>query len=71
MWSSDVEYVAMLEAMKEIRFLFHLHRDIRIPIKLYIMVMTGIVGAMFIKKNASSGVRPRHIDIGYHLLRMM
>jgi hypothetical protein len=41
--SSETEYVAMLEAVKEIRFISCLLRDIGIPVKLPIMVRAETV----------------------------
>jgi hypothetical protein len=39
------------------------------PAKLPIMVRTDNIGAMFMAENASSGVRTRHIDTGYHFIK--
>jgi hypothetical protein len=45
--SSDAEYVAMSEAVKEVKFIFYLLRDIGIEVELPIIVKTDNVGAMF------------------------
>jgi hypothetical protein len=67
--SSEVEYVAMSEAVEEIRFIFYLLRDMRITVKSSIMVRTDNVGVMFMIENAKSGVRTRYIDTRYHFIR--
>jgi hypothetical protein len=68
--SSEAEYMAMSEAVKEIRFIFYLLRDVGIPVKLPIMVRNDNIGAMFMaEKNASSDIRTRHIDTRYHFIR--
>ena len=64
--SSEAEYVAMSEAVKEIRFIYYLLRDIGIEVDLPILVKTDNVGAMFMAQNASSGVRTRHVDVTPH-----
>jgi hypothetical protein len=61
--------VAMFKAVKEIRFILYLLRDVGILVKLTIMVRTDNVGAMFMAENASSGVRTRHIDTKYHFIK--
>jgi ketol-acid reductoisomerase len=67
--SSKDEYVAMSEAVKEIKFIYYLLREIGIEVNLPITVKTDNVGAMFMAQNASSGVRTRHIDTRYHYVR--
>jgi hypothetical protein len=67
--SSQAEYVAMLEAVKDIYLIFYLQRDMGIPVKLPIMVRTNNIDAMFIEENASSGVITRHVDTRYQFIR--
>jgi hypothetical protein len=66
--SSEAGYVAMSEAVEEIRFIYYLLRDIGIEVDLPILVKTENVGAMFMAQNASSGVRIRHVDTRYHFV---
>jgi hypothetical protein len=54
--SSKVEYVAMSEAVKEIKFIYYLLREIGIEVNLLITVKTDNAGAMFMAKNASIAV---------------
>jgi hypothetical protein len=69
LFSSKAEYVAISEAVKEIKFIYSLLREIGIEVNLPITVKTDNVGAMFMAQNASSGVRTRHIDTHYHYVR--
>jgi hypothetical protein len=64
--SSKAEYVAISEALKEIKFIYYLLREIGIEVNLPITVKMDNVVAMFMAQNASSGVRTRHIDTRFH-----
>ena len=66
--SSEDEYVAMSEAVKEIRFIFYLLTRMFIKVKLSIIVRCDNVGAIFMAENSSSGVRTRHVDTRYHFV---
>ena len=67
--SSEAEYVAMSEAVKEIRFIFYFLTSMLIEVKLPIIIRCDNVGAIFMAENSSSGVRTRHVDIRYHFVR--
>jgi hypothetical protein len=54
--SSETEYMAMLEAIKEIRFIFYLLRNVFIEVKLPNIVRCDNVGAIFMAENSSSRV---------------
>jgi hypothetical protein len=64
--STEGEYVAISEAVKEVKFIYYLLCDISIGVELPIIVKTDNVGAMFMEKNS---VRTRHIDTQYHFVR--
>jgi hypothetical protein len=64
--SSEAEYVAMSEAVKEVKFIYYLLRDIGIEVELPIIVKNDNGGAMFMTQNSSSGARTRHVDTRYH-----
>jgi hypothetical protein len=68
--STEAEYVEMSEAVKEVKFIYHLLRDISIEVKLPIIVKNDNVGAMFMAQNSSSGVRTRHVDILFERILM-
>jgi hypothetical protein len=55
--STEAEYVAMSEAVKEVKFIYYLLLDIGIEVELLIIVKTDNVGTMFMAQNSSSGVR--------------
>jgi hypothetical protein len=63
--SNKAEYNAILEAVKEIKFIYYLLREIGIEVNLPITVKTDNVGPMF----TSSGVRTRYIDTRYDYVR--
>jgi hypothetical protein len=65
----EAEYVAMSEAVKEIRLVYYLLESLGISVKLPIIVRIDNNGAIFMAENASSGVRTRHIDTRYHFIR--
>jgi hypothetical protein len=50
--SNEVEYVAMSEAVKEVKFIYYLLRDIGIEVELPIIVKNHNVGAMFMAQIA-------------------
>jgi hypothetical protein len=61
--SSEAEYVAISEVVKEIKFIYYLLREIGIEVNLPITVKTDNIGAMFMVQNASSG------NTRYHYVR--
>jgi hypothetical protein len=66
---SKAEYVAMSEAVKEIRFIHFLLKGMGVDVKLPIAVRCDNVGAIFMAENSSSGIRTRHIYTRYHFVR--
>jgi hypothetical protein len=52
--SSEAEYVEMSEAVKEVKFINYLLRDIGIEVELLIIVKTDNVGPIFMAQNSSS-----------------
>jgi hypothetical protein len=55
--SSEAEYVAMLEAVKKIHFIYYFLESMCIDVKLPIIVRCDTVGTIFMAENSSSGVR--------------
>jgi hypothetical protein len=53
--SSEAEYVAISEAVKEIKLFYFLLNDIHVEVKLPIIMKTDNVGAIFMSENASTG----------------
>jgi hypothetical protein len=66
--SSKAEYVAISEAVKAIKFIYYLLKEIGIEVNLPITVKTDNVGTK-LGRNALSGIRTRHIDTRYHYIR--
>ena len=60
--SSEAEYVAISEAVKEIKFMYFLLQDIEFDVELPIVVKTNNIGTLFMSQNASTGIRTRHVD---------
>jgi len=67
--SSEAEFVAISEAVKEILFVLQLLRTMNIPVEMPIKVRVDNMGAIFMSENASSGIRTRHVDTRYHFVR--
>ena len=63
--SSEAEYVALLEAAKEIKFVYQLLQSIGIDIKLPITVKVDNIGAIFMSENTSTSRRTKHVDVRY------
>jgi len=67
--SSEAEFVAISEAVKEILFVLQLLKTMNIPVETPVTVRVDNMGAIFMSENASSGVRTRHVDTRYHFVR--
>jgi len=67
--SSEAEYVAISDAVKEIKFLYFLLQNLGVELALPIVVKTDNIGALFMSQNSSTGVRTRHVDTRYHFIR--
>ena len=60
--SSEAEYVAIYETVKEIKFMYFLPCEIGIESELPIVVETDNIGALFMPQNAWSDIRSQHAD---------
>jgi hypothetical protein len=67
--STEAEYVAISEAVKELKFIYYLLSDLHIKVKLPVVVKTDIIGAIFMSENASTGIRICHLDTRYRFVR--
>jgi hypothetical protein len=67
--STEAEYVAISEAVKEVKFIYYLLCDFHIKVNLPIIIKTDNIGAIFMAENSSTGVRTRHVDTRYHFIR--
>lgn len=61
--SSEAEHVALLEAAKEIKFVYQLLIGTGVKVKLPIVVCVDNLGATFMSENVSVSQRTKHIDI--------
>jgi hypothetical protein len=58
--SSEAEYVAISEAVKQIKFIYYKLQGIGIDIEIPLIVKTDNIGAIFMAQNSSRGVRSHH-----------
>jgi hypothetical protein len=56
-------------AVKEIKFLYFLLQYLGVALDLPIVVKTDNIGALFMSQNSLTGVRTRHVDTRYHVMR--
>ena len=61
--SSEAEWVALSEAVKEIMFVLQLLENMKIKVKLPVTVRVDNVGAIFMSKNISTSNCTKHVDI--------
>ena len=67
--STEAEWYALSEAVKEILFVAMVLLDMGISVKTPIVVKVDNMGAIFMTENASSGARTRHVDTRWHFVR--
>jgi hypothetical protein len=67
--SSEAEFVAASEAVKEIIFVLQVLESMNIQVKTPVVVRVDNMGAIFMTENSSSGTRTRHIDTRWHFVR--
>jgi hypothetical protein len=67
--STEAKYVAISEAVKELKFIYYLLSDLQIKVNLPIVVKTGNIGAIFMLKNTSTDFCTQHVDTRYHFVR--
>ena len=61
--STEAEWVALSEAIKEVIFLINLLGSMRINVQLPVIVRVDNVGAIFMSENLTTTSRTKHIDI--------
>ena len=67
--SSEAEWIAMSEAVKDIMFLVQLLQSMSIPVRLPVTVRVDNIGAIFMAKNASTTGRTKHVDVRTKFVR--
>ena len=67
--STEAEFYAASEAVKEILFVAQVLLDLEVPVHTPIQVKVDNIGAIFMSGNASSSARTRHVDTRWHFVR--
>ena len=67
--SSEAEFVAMSEAVKEIRFVYQLLKSIGMKVKIPVKMRIDNVGAIFMAENVTTSNRTKHIDTRFNYVR--
>ena len=67
--STEAEYFAMSEVVKEIIFVKQVIESMGIKLKFPIVVRVDNVGAIYLANNHTTGQRTKHIDIRRHFVR--
>ena len=61
--TTEVEHMALSEAVKELKFIVQLLQTMNIAVELTITVHVDNVGAIWLSNNRNTGDRTKHIDI--------
>ena len=69
--TSEAEYVAVSEVVKENKFLYQMLRSMEIKVPLPIKVQVDNVGAIWLANNSSVSERTKHVDLRAHFVRDM
>ena len=69
--TTEAEYVAVSEVVKEINFLYQMLRSIEIKVPLPIKVQVDNVGAIWLANNSSVSDTTKHVDLRAHFVRDM
>jgi hypothetical protein len=64
----EAKYVAISEAVKELKFIYYLLSDLHINVNLPIVVKTGNIGAIYMTENALTGFCTWHVDTHHHFV---
>jgi hypothetical protein len=67
--STEAEYVALNETVREVKFIFQILETMGIEAKRPAKIYVDNVGSIFLSKNKTSGERTKHIDLKYHFVR--
>jgi hypothetical protein len=67
--STEAEYVATSEAVKDVKSTYYLFYNFQIKVNLPIIIKTDDIGAIFMVENSLNGVRTTHVDTCYHFIR--
>ena len=66
--TTEAEYVACSEVVKEVLFILQLLRHLQVELQLRICVHVDNIGAIFLAENHISSDRTKHVDTRYHFV---
>jgi hypothetical protein len=66
--SSEAEYYAMAEAVKDVKFLVHRLQAIGIKVEMPITLKVDNIGAIFMAENLNTNSHTKHIDTRFHFV---
>ena len=69
--SSEAEFYACSEAVKEIPFVVQILIFLRVPVELPVDVWVDNIGAIFMAENSTSSSRTRHMDTRYRFVEQL
>ena len=69
--TTEAEYVAVSEVVKEIKFLYQMLRSMEIKVTQPIKVQVDNVGAIWLANSSSVSERTKHVDLRAHFVRDM
>ena len=69
--TTEADYVAVSEVVKEIKILYQMLRSMEIKVPLPIKVQVDNVGAIWLANNSSVSERMKHVDLSAHFVRDM
>ena len=67
--STEAEYYACSEAVKELIFIQNVIKSMGLPLELPMIAKVDNIGAIFLANNHACGPRTKHIDIRTHFIR--
>ena len=69
--TTEAEYVAFSEVVKEIKFLYQVLRSMEIKVPLPIKVLVDNVCVIWLANNSSVSEKTKHVDLWAHFVRDM
>ena len=69
--SSEAEWVALSETVKEVMFVIRLLRSMKILVKLPATVRVDMIEAIFMTRNITTTLHTKHVDIRYKYVNEM
>ena len=67
--TTEPEYVALSEVVKEIKFVYQLLESMDVKVPLSIKVRVDNIGAIWLANNSGASERMKHVDTRAHFVR--